>query len=111
MKKSYYNSIRERLKELFPGFITDYDDQPELVYPVLYELFLYITENMNDSLIMNNLVEFIQEAFSANDAMTEEAVMLQLMESAMEDERLKSYLSKHLSGNASEAFSMLKDKF
>ena len=108
MKKSYYNSIRKRLRELFPGFTSDYDD--ELVYPPLYELFIYIINNINNHELTEKLVEFIQEAFSANDSMAEEALRLQILESAMEDERLKSYLSNHLSGNSLEAFNILKGK-
>ena len=109
MKKSYYDSIPERLRGLFPGFISDWDD--EYVYPILFDLCIYVIENIDDFDIMKKLLAFIHEVFDTNDFKAKEAVRVQIMESAMDDKRLKLYLDNHLSGDALVDYNNFKIKY
>jgi hypothetical protein len=71
----YFNSILEKLIQFVPEFKFD-DDDP--AYPVLFEFFLFMEENINNKNVLKKCFDFVNDAVLNGSDTTEDAIVLQI---------------------------------
>lgn len=100
IKDDYYSTIPEEVEKRFPSLNSDFDrDQ---VYLVLDELWKYFF--INEPIILDSFMNFINFSFEKGKSKTEDAFVIQVFERVEVYPRIIDIFKKYLTGRAAIIF-------
>lgn len=107
---SYYLNLILLLKTKVSEFVSIFDED-DGVYPILGDFGQFMLANIDNDEISKKCFLFINEAIAEGDALTKEAISIELFERFYENDELVEFARKNLSANSLVIFDEYLNKY
>lgn len=109
IEDQFYSNIHLELKKVVPEFHSVFEEEYG-VFPILGEFGNFVVDNINNKIIFNKVILFIENAIEYGKHKTLEAISIQIFSKIIENEKIVIMFQNHLSREALLVFNTYYDE-